>query len=589
MKKTLKKFFVTLLAVAMVLGSLTLNVGAEGEEYDLFIAIGANEDWSMCYAGEDLFDGSEVNADITVTNAKLKVGETATVSLEFANPIDYCWYMAPTLVAPGVSAADFTVECYIDGTQVDIDASQGDAWWYEATGSFSDKDTIRIAGGCNEWGANYIAQPSGCTKVEYKVTCNSLEFGGDEVGELADFDGEFESFLAFACNDDWGVYYYNPGNAAGVTQEPVTAKVGDTFTLTASLDETCGHTWFIAPVIVAEGVAELEYEVTASYDGADAEIDFAAGDPWWYEATGDYDETKAIRLAGGYNEWGTQYIPSPEFKEVTYTITVNSMKTGVAASADDAADADAPAVAEFDPNGSYNAYIGFQSPQYSFRNAWYDQYGLDYTDDTGLDYFHQLTGWDGSTAITLPGTFTDAVIAGNGTYTVSADGLEFLDGEFDAQDHMNIISFSTDIPKGAVEISDVTLKINGSTVELAPAGALISPEDTDLYVGAQLQNIWNDEITTLGYYATPVKSISITFTVSGFDYDNEAAAADAATDTAATDTATTDTAATEAPADTATATEEKGGIPVWVWIVGGVVVVGGGAGAAVAVSKKKKN
>ncbi|MGN1417503.1 MAG: hypothetical protein ACI4XF_11700 [Oscillospiraceae bacterium] len=65
---------------------------------------------------------------------------------------------------------------------------------------------------------------------------------------------------------------------------------------------------------------------------------------------------------------------------------------------------------------AYNAYIGVQSASFSFRNAWNEpSYGQGVTGDDGMVYFDQITGWDGATAISKGGVFTDAQITGDGT------------------------------------------------------------------------------------------------------------------------------------------------------------------------------
>ncbi len=90
--------------------------------------------------------------------------------------------------------------------------------------------------------------------------------------------------------------------------------------------------------------------------------------------------------------------------------------------------------------------------------------------DDGVEFFTHFTCWDAdNNAIKREGTFIDAVIAGNGTYTVKAEGLD-LAGDFDSQDYMNLIFLSTDIPNtGEVTISDVSLKVDGKKVELPDA------------------------------------------------------------------------------------------------------------------------
>ena len=275
--------------------------------------------------------------------------------------------------------------------------------------------------------------------------------------------------------------------------------------------------------------------------------------------------------------FSSDYLTGLQSIEVNFTVT----GFGTQAAGSDAPEEEAPA-ASVDFGGTYNAYIGFQTPKYSFRNAWDDgSYGRDVDGD--MDYFNQVTGWDGNDAVVLPGTLTDAVIAGNGTYTVSVDGLSFPDGEFADQEYMNLIFLSTDIPNtGEITISDVQLKVNGSSVDLMN-GPIVSP-DSELYLNMLLQNIWNDEVGEIGYYQVPPTSMSITFTVSGFNYDAEAQAEEPTEAPASADTSDT------APAETTTSNdteESSSNVVLIVVIVVVVVVVAAGAGIVVAKKKKK--
>lgn len=226
--------------------------------------------------------------------------------------------------------------------------------------------------------------------------------------------------------------------------------------------------------------------------------------------------------------------------------------------------------ASVDLNGTYHAYLGMQTPKFSFRNAFDDAtYGRD------TEYFYQVTGWDDSNnAIVHPGTFNDAEIKGNGTYTVSVEGLDFPNGEFDSQDHMNLIFLSTDIPNsGEITVSDVKLTIDGRDVALAAAGFIVDEDKPYIEVG--IQNIWSDDLPEIGFYNVPMTSMSITFTVSGFDYD--AAPAEEAS-------------AEEAPVVSEAPTEEGGSnTGLIVGIVAAVVVVAGGAAGVVVAKKKKGN
>lgn len=275
-----------------------------------------------------------------------------------------------------------------------------------------------------------------------------------------------------------------------------------------------------------------------------------------------------------YNEWnspiGEDGNPSEDFRslndaaDTTATLWSTELQTGVQSvevtftvsdygkMRDTSEEDTASAASDVDLDGTYHAYIGLQSPNFTFRNAWDDgSYGA--AVENGK-YFNQLTGWEGNDAVTVAGTFTDAEIKGNGSYSVSANGIEWPDGEFDNQDYMNLIFISTDIPNtGAITISDVELLVNGSKVDLASAGAILSPDNVN-YINILLQNIWNEDVATIGYYSTPFTDIQINFTVSGFNYDQEAL--DSA-DTAQTETAAADTA--EAAETTTEESAQKSG------------------------------
>ncbi|MCR5330566.1 MAG: hypothetical protein K6E62_05175 [Lachnospiraceae bacterium] len=256
-----------------------------------------------------------------------------------------------------------------------------------------------------------------------------------------------------------------------------------------------------------------------------------------------------------------------------------------------------------DLDGTYNAYLCFQTPAYSFRNNFDEpSYGRGVIADNGIEYFMQVTGWDAdNNAITRAGEFKDAVIAGNGTYTVSVDGLD-LKGDFDSQDHMNMIMLSTDIPNtDEIVISDISLKVDGKTVALGEDSQKLNKESVN-YMQIQLESTYSKgDNAQIGAYNVPMTSMEITFTVSGFNYDKAAEApVEAATDdtakTETTEPAPTQAAPTEAPKSEETtpavttgddtATEKKSNVGLIVGICIGVAALAG-AGVFVATRKKK--
>ena len=233
----------------------------------------------------------------------------------------------------------------------------------------------------------------------------------------------------------------------------------------------------------------------------------------------------------------------------------------------------------FDPNGEYNVYFGVQTAAYSFRNAWNDSYGL------GTPEFDQITGWNGNDEVVRTGTITDAVIKGNGTYTVSLTGVDFAD---DAET-LNLLFLSTDIPLDSdAKITDITVKMGGKKVYDFEES--YQDPDTKDYIKTLLINTYNDAFNGENEFAYTLSAgmdIEVTFTVSGFAYDNPDAVPSG--DTSATETtqaAETTKAASEATT-TASAEASQGGVSVGVIIaiVAAVVVVA--AIVVVAVKKKK--
>ena len=363
MRKKLKKLMTFLLTGVMMFATLGLPVSAEGEEYEMCIAIGADlaedGDWGLQYYG----DGAASNAgDIVTSNAKVKVGDTVTIGLTMPSPVLKTYFVAPVLVAEGVGNLDYTIDSIkLDGEDVlaDVNLAAGDAFWYEGTGDYTDKQAVRLAGGYNEWGTKYMAEaPAGFTTIEYTITLNGIEFGAPE-GELVPSTESYDAFIAIGGDkdeaDDWLLSY--PGDTAGITATTGTIKNGETTTLTLEFEKPVLNVWYMAPcVIFPNGDAgqvsdQSTFDIKLYIDDEEVDIDMTAGASCWAEATGDYSQDQCLRLAGGYNEGGTQYIAEPSgFTKVTYEITPNILLAPVE---------EVPQF-EFDPNGTYHAYLGVQ-------------------------------------------------------------------------------------------------------------------------------------------------------------------------------------------------------------------------------------
>lgn len=594
MKKTLARFLTMALALAMIVccfAGFAVSAAESDEEYTLFIAYGgdkeAENDWGYEYYGKD----TDKSAGITATNATAKVGDTVTISLAFDAANVNSWFFAPCLV-PGadgqeISAIDFDISLKIDGNDVAIDMaadSEGKTWWVEGTGDFG--NSIRLAGGYNEWATKYIAEPAGFSTIEYTITLNSIQVGAAASGGLTESTEEYDLFVAYggdkAAENDWGWSYDGTAEVEGVTAVSAKAKAGDTVTISLTFDTPVVNTWWIAPVLAGTGIgteaSTVDFDITCKIDGVEVPINMEAdaeGKTWWSEGTGAYTGEDCLRLAGAYNEWGAQYIAKPtNFSTIEYTITLNAVKLAVVKE---------PEVVEIpiDLNGTFNAYLMLQTPNWTFRDAHDSANGIGSAvwgqhitnNDSGVNY----------------GVVTDAVIAGNGTYTVSITdfGTIFAD-DFAAasQDYFNIIAVSTDIPKSdKISITDVQLIVDGQVRHKYDTAYLNG--DAKETIQILIQNIWNADVKEIGYYPAPSSSLEIQFTVSGFAYDKAAEepvvtpTEPQATEPEATTPATTAPAASD-PADTA----PKNNTGLIVGIVIAVVAVG--AVAAVVVLKKKK-
>ena len=108
MKKKMKRLFAFLLASVMMFSTLTLTAAAEEEEYLMFLAYGGEyteNAWDMCWANE-----ADNTSGIEATTAMAKVGDTVTIGLKMPQEVFYTWYMAPVIVAEGVTDLSYTID-----------------------------------------------------------------------------------------------------------------------------------------------------------------------------------------------------------------------------------------------------------------------------------------------------------------------------------------------------------------------------------------------------------------------------------------------------------------------------------------------
>ena len=237
-----------------------------------------------------------------------------------------------------------------------------------------------------------------------------------------------------------------------------------------------------------------------------------------------------------------------ETVEVDFNFIAGS---GAAAGAGVQIDVDAALAAD------YHAYFAVQTENYIFRDGWDNPtYGLD------SENHSHLTGWDGSEQVNYGGSFTDALITGNGEYTV---GVQLGDMGFGEDEAFNLLFVSTDIPgvlldEGYITISNVRTSMDGGQ-----AREFTFADSEGGYVRIVVMNTYDSDVGTETIpFIMPTESIDISFPISGLAHD--AAAQGAASQDAVPGTASMDVAQ-----DTAT------GLPLWakILLIGVGVGVGG--------------
>ena len=260
------------------------------------------------------------------------------------------------------------------------------------------------------------------------------------------------------------------------------------------------------------------------------------------------------------------------FKKILATLlaalTVASMSVTAFAEGEDS-------VPEFDPNGTYAARLGFQA-QTEDEKVWVERIGYYHNEDG--DKVHQ-GAYDAEGTTYYEGTFTDAVIEGNGTYTVSYTTTDIASAARFTQLHV-----TTNIPKNdEVTFSDLIVKVGGAWKGTYSEVIV----DDDSYAGDYCVllafNHWrktcNEDTAAFDPLCIPTSgdiTIELTFTVSGFAYDKEVPT-EAPTE-----------APTVAPTEAPSSESDNGGIEPWLIavIVAVVVVV---VVVIVVVAKKGKN
>lgn len=587
MKKTWKKVLASLFAAVLLVGGLgaqPVSVKAAEEEHTAFLMF-TDRDWAFGNWDETLASATtKVTGDgsYSVTLNASEVGGDGTTAANGA--MVFCVDVVglqSSLSAEGKTMEVTELSVLADGTEVPVDMSK------VVTGDIEEKGNFRIEL-YNEYGDTAKDSPIDQNALSFKDTL-TVNFTLKEKALVE----ENTAFLMFT-DRNWAFGNWDATLASATT----TVAGNGTYTVTLNASEVGGDGTTAASgamvfcvdvvglgTVVPDLSAVTVSDVKILADGEEVAVD--AGKI----LTGDIEENGNFRIEL-YNEYGDTAKDSPidqnalAFKD---TLSVTFTLGGVVYGAVEGGEEEEAPQNEFDPNGTYHAYIGVQTPTWIFRNAWDD---ATYGKDSGC--FDQMGFIDGEW-IAQGGSFTDVEITGNGTYTVAVNGYDFS-GTFNDQAILgsdgtfNLLFVSTDLPvNDAVVISNVVLKMDGK--EITTVAEPFLDEDSKEVQKVLLANIWNSDLSALPYYAAPTESIEITFTVSGFANDAVVETPDVTPDTTTPETTpeSTETPSTTPADDTQTsAPTSEGSSNTVVIIVVVVVVVIAAAVAGVLVAKKKK-
>ncbi|MDR0249033.1 MAG: hypothetical protein LBI44_05195 [Oscillospiraceae bacterium] len=496
-------------------------------------------------------------------------GEATTLTMEFDAPVKFGGAYAAIETdfpyADGVYAALLSIK--LDGAELPINAQ------YINQEGLGDPRGVRV-NIRNEWNGDIPAQPVELGDApEFTKLEVTFIVGGQPPTYTAQFGAQFDDTVNPDVNGwelgDLGKVTFTDGVAATLTMEfDAPVKFGGAY---AAIETDFPYADTVYGELLSIKLDGAELPINAQYINQEG-----LGDP------------RGVRV-NIRNEWNgdiaeqpVELNGTPEFTklEVTFIISASGGQPPPPPP-------QKPAIPAFDPNGTYKAYLGIQSENWIFRDGWNTAFGLNGSSwdsyDAGNNFFGLSVIRDNQ-IVKKDGTFTDAVIAGNGTYRVSLTGFDF-----ESDTRFRQLYVSTDIPGEAEEVifTDVQVYIGNRVVYTFAAdhltqegGFLLDWED---YYDIFVLNDWNaalgGEAGLFGYSVPTEGEIYLEFTVEGFAYDNGA-------EPPASPGSSAPGAASPSPSD---GDGDGGGLKPWVIgvIIGGVVVAGGVV--VLLVLKGKKN
>lgn len=551
----------------------TVEVTFEVSKADTLAYIAyADPNWAVQYWGSDA-------EGVTATNAYVTGDGTYTVGLNFAEPVNgtaFTALMVNNLEQVAPNATLTLNEVKINGTAVDCGK------FYTS----SDDGVVTRVNLYNEWVSEI---PSDARRADDDLAdVSATPVSKDLFVDVTSYEVTFTvagttptAYIMYA-DTDWAVQYWN-SDAEGVV--PTNALITGEGQYTVALDFTGSANGFAnGCAFTALGIKNGENLFPGwTYTIDEVKINGEAVEVGKYFTSSDDKIESRVNL---YNEWVAEVpagarrsdsdlegatampIDKEAFGEVkTIEVTFTAVWGAKPVEVEEAAEV----IVEY--SGEYGAYLGCQTNTelWIFRNAWAEEnYG-------GINNPEVFAGlYDTTTEAAHPGTFTDAVITGDGTYTVSLTGADF-----GAEDYMSQLFVSTNLPySSSVKFTDIHVSINGNEKYTCEEGHISDDDKKEgKYLAFFVQNMWDSQVTDLFAIQFPVTDIEITFTVEGLGYAAETQEVVAPVEEPV--------ASVEASVEAPVVEEASAGVPAWVWAIVAVVIAGAVA-ATVVVSKKKK-
>lgn len=553
---------------------------SEGMPVEAFLMY-ADANWTYQYWN----DGAE--SDIVATKATIKGAGEYTVGLDFSNTADKA-ASGLAFAAVGINNGETARSGYcitISSIKIngkDIEFTKG----YTS----SDDGIVTRMNIYNEWVAELpedARSSDGDTTDASWIIVDKELFDSVKTIEVTfryapPYFGPDTAFIMYA-DSAWGLQYWGEPVDTGIITTDAAVEGEGNYTVALDFTETAdgkaADVAFAALGILTGEQTHPGYTIKIkSFKINGADVPFTKG----YTST---DEGVVTRM-NIFNEWVTELpkdarsydgkvddsgwiiVDKTAFKDVE-TIEINfDYIYAPPEKVEEVVEIDIEAALAAD----YDAYFGVQTTSYIFRNAWSDSYGIETANWT------HLTGWDADgNEVDYGGSFTDAKIIGNGTYTVS---VTLGDMGFGTDEAFRMLFASTNIPSkliddGLVKIENVSVSFDGGK-----AAEFTYVDTKGDYAQIALINEYNAEVgvETVAYSAMPKTGIEITFTISGLTKDADAPEA------------TATPAPTQAPAVEEPDSEKDGlstGAIVAI-VVGGVVAIGGGSAGAMVLKKKSK-